>query len=132
MGSHDLGDKTNSHPPTHPPFHSFPFLSLYKIPLRLLPSIMWAWYRFPNKLFTTCNILPLVTYCWSGGHQSWVHGPGNWRPNHDLLRATSHTRLRACDHYTSSTLIGGKGGASPSSLHTMHKGPTEYVNARWM
>ena len=24
------------------------------------------------------------------------------------LRATPHTRLRACDHYTSSTLLGGK------------------------
>ena len=34
--------------------------------------------------------------------------------------------------YTSSTLIGGKDGASPSSLHTMLDGPTEYVNARWM
>ena len=32
------------------------------------------------------------------------------------LRATSHTRLRACDHSTSSTLIGGTGGAGPSSL----------------
>jgi hypothetical protein len=32
------------------------------------------------------------------------------------LRATSHTRLRARDHITSSTLIGGKGGAGPSSL----------------
>jgi hypothetical protein len=32
------------------------------------------------------------------------------------LRATSHMRLRACDHYTSSTLIGGKGGADPSLL----------------
>jgi hypothetical protein len=41
-------------------------------------------------------------------------------------------RLRARDHYTSSSLIGGKGGASPSSLHTTLKGPTEYVNARWM
>ena len=48
------------------------------------------------------------------------------------LRATSHTRLRARDHYTSSTLIGGKGGAGPSSLHTTLEGPTEYVNARWM
>ena len=38
------------------------------------------------------------------------------------LRATSHTRLRARDHYTSSTLIGGKGGAGPSSLHTMLEG----------
>jgi hypothetical protein len=48
-----------------------------------------------------------------------------------VLRATSHTRLRAHDHYTSSTLIGGKGGAGPSSLHTTPEGPSEYVNARW-
>ena len=34
------------------------------------------------------------------------------------IRVTSHTRLRAHDHYTSSTLIGGKGGAGPGSLHT--------------
>ena len=33
-------------------------------------------------------------------------------------RATSQARLRARDHCTSSTLIGGKGGAGPSSLHT--------------
>ena len=34
---------------------------------------------------------------------------------------------------SSSTLVGGKGGAGgPSSLHTMLEGPTEYVNARWM
>ena len=46
-----------------------------------------------------------------------------------LVRATSHTRLRARDHYTSSTLIGGKGGAGPSSLlHTMLEGPTEYIS----
>jgi hypothetical protein len=43
------------------------------------------------------------------------------------VRATSHMRLRARDHYTSSTLIGGKDGASPSSLHTTLEGPTEYV-----
>ena len=48
------------------------------------------------------------------------------------IRATSHTRLRACDHYTSSTLIGGKGGVGPSSLDTMLEGLTEYVNVRWM
>ena len=48
------------------------------------------------------------------------------------VRAASHTRLRAHDHYTSSTLIGGTGGAGPSSLHTMLEVPTEYVNARWM
>jgi hypothetical protein len=48
------------------------------------------------------------------------------------LKATSHTRLKTCDHYTSSTLIGGKAGAGPSSLHTTLEGPTEYVIARWM
>ena len=50
------------------------------------------------------------------------------------FRATSHTRLIVRDHYISSTLIGGKGGANPSLLHTMLlEGPTEYVNdARWM
>jgi hypothetical protein len=47
-------------------------------------------------------------------------------------RATSHMRLVAREHYTSSTLIGGKGGASPSLLHTTLEGPTEYVNTIWM
>jgi hypothetical protein len=41
-------------------------------------------------------------------------------------------RLRARDHFTSSTLIGGKGGAGPSSLHNTPEGLTEYVNARRM
>jgi hypothetical protein len=50
-----------------------------------------------------------------------------------VLRATPHTRLRACYHsYTSSTVIDGKGGAGPSSLHTSLEEPTEYVNAIWM
>ena len=31
------------------------------------------------------------------------------------IRATSHTRLGARDHYTSSSCVGGKGGARPSS-----------------
>jgi len=39
----------------------------------------------------------------------------------------THTRLRARDHYTSSTLIGGKGGAGPSSFCTTLEGPTEWV-----
>ena len=44
------------------------------------------------------------------------------------LGATSNTRLRARDHYTSSTLVGGQGGAAPSSLlHAMRKGPMEGV-----
>ena len=41
------------------------------------------------------------------------------------LRATSHTRLTARDHYSSSTLVGGKGGSGPSLLHTALEGPTE-------
>ena len=36
-------------------------------------------------------------------------------------------RLRGRDLYTSGTLIGGQGGAGPSSLHTTLEGPTEYV-----
>ena len=46
------------------------------------------------------------------------------------LRATAHMRLRARDLYTSSTLIGGKEGAGPSSLHTMLEGPTN--KSMWM
>ena len=46
-----------------------------------------------------------------------------------LFRATSHTRLSARDHHTSSTLIGGKGGAGPSLIHTTTlEGPTEYIS----
>ena len=41
--------------------------------------------------------------------------------------ATSHTRVSACDHCTLSTLVSGKGGVGPSSLHTMLEGPMEYV-----
>jgi hypothetical protein len=40
------------------------------------------------------------------------------------------TRLRARDHCTSSTPIGGKGG--PVQVRTMFEGPREYVNAKWM
>jgi hypothetical protein len=47
-----------------------------------------------------------------------------------ILRATPHMRLRAYDQYTSSTLIGGKGGAAPNSLHTTLEGPTEHVNCK--
>ena len=49
-----------------------------------------------------------------------------------IFRATSHTRLRARVHCTSNTLIGGKGRANPSPLHTTLEGPMEHVNARWM
>jgi len=45
-----------------------------------------------------------------------------------VLRATSHTRLRASDRCISSTLIGGKGGVGLSSLQIMFEGPTDGVS----
>ena len=48
---------------------------------------------------------------------SQFHGHGRW--------LVCEVALRACNHYTSSTLIGGKGGAGPSSFHTTVEGPTE-------
>ena len=51
-----------------------------------------------------------------------------YRKEKPYIRATSHTRLRAHDHYISSTLIGGNGDAGPSSLHNTLEGPTEYVS----
>ena len=70
-------------------------------------------------------------------NEDTLSGPALITPNPmgpilNKIRATSHTRLRARDHYTSSTLNGGKGGAGPSSLHTALEGSMEYVNARWM
>ena len=41
-------------------------------------------------------------------------------------------KLSARDHHTSSTLIAGKGGGSPSSLHTTLDRPTECMIARWI
>ena len=42
-----------------------------------------------------------------------------------VLKATSHTRPRARDHYTSSTLIGGEGWAAATLVHTTLEGPME-------
>ena len=50
---------------------------------------------------------------------------GTLHPCWDLLRATSHKRLRVCDHCISSTLIGGKGGVPPGSFHITLEGPME-------
>ena len=60
------------------------------------------------------------------------HGHGSWYVCKVVLMSTSYMRLRACNHYALSTLFGGKGGAGPSSRHTMLEGPMKYVNARWM
>jgi len=56
--------------------------------------------------------------------------PYSWKWEH-LRPMFSHMRLRDRDHCTSSTLIGGKGRANPSSPHTTLEGPMEYVNAKW-
>jgi hypothetical protein len=42
-----------------------------------------------------------------------------------LTRRATLRLMRARDQYTSSTLIGRKGGAGLSSLHTTLEGPTE-------
>jgi hypothetical protein len=46
--------------------------------------------------------------------------------SHRHIRATSYMRLRARDHCTSGNLIGGKGGAS----HTTLEGPKEHVKCK--
>ena len=53
-----------------------------------------------------------------------LQGHGSW--------LVCEVALRARDQYTSSTLIGAKGRAGPTSLHTILEGPKEDVNARWM
>ena len=50
---------------------------------------------------------------------------GWFRGDQVTYRATSRTRLRARDHFTLNTFIGGKGGAGPSSFHTTLEGPME-------
>ena len=47
---------------------------------------------------------------------SQFHGHSSWLVCEVTLRTTSHTSLSARDHYTSSTLISGKGGAGPGWL----------------
>ena len=71
-----------------------------------------------------CYTLPLVV------HQSYWRYPSKlesfnqlcWEcrclPLAKLIRVTSHMRLKARDHYTSSTLIGGKGRACSSAWGT--------------
>ena len=49
-----------------------------------------------------------------------------------ILQHLQAMNMRAQDHYISSTLIGGKGGAGPSSLHITVEKPTKYVNTRWI
>ena len=47
-----------------------------------------------------------------------VRGSAVERALETLIRATSHTRLKALDHGNERALIGRKGGDRPSSLHT--------------
>jgi hypothetical protein len=42
-----------------------------------------------------------------------------------VLKGHFARKTEARDHYILSTLIGGKGGAGPSSLHTTFEGPIE-------
>jgi hypothetical protein len=84
----------------------------FTIHLRVHDHTTWLWRCLGDGLWTLYFEL------------SQFHGHGSW--------LVCEVALRARDHSTSSTLVGGKGGAGPSSLHAMLEGPTEYVNARWM
>ena len=66
-----------------------------------------AWELIPHTL----NMLIISVLPSHNSHN--IHGTNL------LLRATSHMRLRARDHYTSSTLIGGKGGAGVQVRFTL-------------
>ena len=84
-------------------------------------------FRFPHRKIP--GQPPTTIHLWTCRIST---SPSRSFSNTTTLRATSHTRLRAHDHYASSTPIGGKGGAGPSLPHTTLEGPTEYVNAKWM
>ena len=91
----------------------FPFRIYYCACLRWI----FCHHNTPYVICHTCHRLsPLIRGLPSPKHKDV------WE-----LRPASHTRLRAHDHCTSSTLIGGKGWAGPSSLHTTLEGPTECV-----
>ena len=49
-----------------------------------------------------------------------------------ILRATSHTRLKAHDHFNLRALIGRKGGDRPSSLHSWRWRPKDPKKTSWM
>ena len=51
---------------------------------------------------------------WVEPHKCYLR----WKYIQLYYDTASQMRLRACDHYALTTLIGGKGGAGPSLLHT--------------
>ena len=82
-----------------------------------------SWWAFILLFFSMIKIKTIsndghpITYLLNSHMDLHANIPGK--------QDTSHTRLRAHDQCTSSTLISGKGRASPSSLHTTFEGPTE-------
>ena len=82
--------------------------------------LCWMKERYFVPMSPWCiDVLILVRWQYTHLHlsQTLAHLMGGLQTHgQEPLRATSHTRLRARDHNTSTTLIGGKGGAGPSSL----------------
>jgi hypothetical protein len=84
-------------------------------------SYTWGWLLY----MSLSNLPHHVMKIW--------HFDNLWTTSYmNAQRGPLHTRPRAREHYTSSTLIGGKGRARPSSLQTTLEGPTKHVNARCM
>ena len=81
-----------------------------------------------------CGFLHGIEWIMFHGHLDYfpkppLGGRSNTKPGH---HGTPNVhRLRAHDHYASSTLIDGNGRSGPSSLHTTLEGPAEHVNATW-
>ena len=90
-------------------------------PFSLQTMLEGPW--LPKTAFPTSIVQPLDE---SQG-SSPLQGHGSW-----LVCKVANGHECPWPVHTSNTLIGGKGGARPSSLHTMFEGQTEYVNGRWM
>jgi hypothetical protein len=90
---------------------------------RALPSLSWL---ERERDLTTMGVPKLLTTTLQKGQHA--HRTFLTLPYLPILRAISHTGLRARDHYTSSTLIGGKQRSRSKFTFTLRlRGPMEWV-----
>jgi hypothetical protein len=76
-------------------------------------------------------------YSRKGGVDLYFHTFVLWASDWGWIKQTLNSRWSPPEtevflSLSSSALVGGKGGAGPSLLHTTLEAPTEYINARWM
>jgi len=97
---------------------SFPGLSFPSFPVFLgmrYVGVQWLGFFMFSNFFS----IIFTQYNWCCISKSTMKDVQKSDLKHDFpcFRATSHTRLRARDHYTWNTLIGGKDRVGPSSLN---------------